>query len=380
MVWFRKHSATTTPPVAVSPARTLWSSGFGRLATRSLQIIIVVLLAAAAIWALRSLTIVVIPIMLAVILASAFAPVMHWMRARGLPDALATVLALLAILVILGVIGWLIVWAVSDQWDELAVQARAGMDDVIAWVGTLPFAPSAEQLDQWRTALIDFLTSAEFGLGALAGVSALARFVTGFILMVTVLFFFLKDAERIWAFLIRPFRDDAYARAQRIGRHTVTTLGDYIRGTAIIALVDAIGIGVGLAILQVPLALPLAALVFLLAFIPFVGATLAGTVAALVALVSNGPINAILVVALVVLVNQLEGNFLQPVVMGRTLKLHPLVILIALTVGTVLGGVLGAVLAVPITAVAWGAVQVWDGEGHPPRWARPRPNVAAPHP
>ena len=153
---------------------------------------------------------------------------------------------------------------------------------------------------------------------------------------------------------------------------TTPDLGaEVLLGTAAVAAVDAIGIGIGLVILHVPLALPLAVLTFLLSFIPFIGATLGGTLAALVALVANGPISAVIVVGVVVLVNQLEGNLLQPVLMGRTLKLHALVILLALTIGTVLSGVLGAVLAVPIAAVAWGIIQVWDGPSLPARWARP---------
>ena len=123
-------------------------------------------------------------------------------------------------------------------------------------------------------------------------------------------------------------------------------------------------------ILQVPLALPLAVLVFLLSFIPLVGATVAGILAALVALVANGPLSAVLVVGVVILVNQLEGNFLQPVLMGRARRLYPLVILLALTVGTVLAGIRGAVLAVPLAAVAWGIIQVWDGPDLPAKWFR----------
>jgi predicted PurR-regulated permease PerM len=141
----------------------------------------------------------------------------------------------------------------------------------------------------------------------------------------------------------------------------VKVLGGYVRGTAIIALVDAVGIGIGLAILQVPLALPLAVIVFLGAFIPLVGATVAGILAALVALVANGPLVALIVVAIVIVVNQVEGDFLQPVVMAQSLKLHPLVILIALTAGTIVGGIVGAVLAVPFAAVGWAIIKVWDG-------------------
>ncbi len=212
---------------------------------------------------------------------------------------------------------------------------------------------------------------------AAAGVGAAANFLTGFALMVVVLFFFLKDGPAIWEFLLRPFEGERYARGKRIGVKTVETLGGYVRGTALVAAVDAVGIGLVLAFAQVPLALPLAVLVFLLAFVPLVGATIAGALATLVALVANGPVVALVVLGAVVVVNQLEGNFLQPVVMGRSLRLHALVILIALTIGTVLGGIVGAVLSVPIAAVAWGIVQVWDGQDRPARMFRQkRPEVA----
>lgn len=350
--------------------RGLWSDGFGQLATRSLQIIVVVALAAGVIWGLRVLSTVVIPILLALIFASTFAPVMRWLRARRVPAALATVIVMLGILLILSGVGWLITWAVRDQWDDLAAQAMDGFDHAVTWIQTLPFAPSADQLREWGDALVNFATSAEFGSGALAGVGVVANLVTGLVLMVVVLFFFLKDGPRIWRFVLRPFTGEARARAERIGGKTVETLGSYVRGTASVAFVDAVGIGIGLLILQVPLALPLSVLVFLLSFIPLVGATIAGILGALVALVANGPLSAVLVVGVVVLVNQLEGNLLQPVLMGRALKLHALVILLALTIGTVLAGILGAVLAVPIAAVVWGIVKVWDGPELPARWAR----------
>jgi predicted PurR-regulated permease PerM len=342
------------------------------LGIRAIQIIVVVAVAAGIIFAIQQLTLVTIPLVIALILSCAFAPVMNWMRRRGVPSLLATILTLLAIVVLLTGIGWLIVWAVRDQWDELYAQALDGIDHVIAWVQTLPFAPTPQQLEEWQAGVLDFVTSSQFGSGALAGVGAVANFVTGFVLMVTILFFFLKDGPQMWEFLLRPFRGAHYLRARRIGDKTVGVLGSYVRGTATVALVDAVGILIGLLILQVPLAIPLAVLVFLLAFIPIVGATLAGIIAALVALVANGWVNALFVVGVVVLVNQLEGNFLQPFLMGRSMKLHAFVILVALTVGTVLGGIVGAVLAVPIAAAAWGAVQVWDGAELPARWARPK--------
>ena len=359
-------------PRATRPPWSLWADGFGKLGIRSVQIIVVGIVVAAIIFGLQFLTLVTIPLTIALILACAFAPVMGWMRRRGVPAVLATVLTLLAIVLLLSGVGWLIVWAVRNQWDELYDQAVDGIQTVIAWVQTLPFAPTQEQLDGWVDGILDFVTSAQFGSGALAGVSAIANFVTGFVLMVTILFFFLKDGPQMWEFVLRPFRGESYLRARRIGDKTVGVLGSYVRGTATVALVDAVGILIGLLILGVPLAIPLSVLVFLLAFIPIVGATVAGIIAALVALVANGWVNALFVVGVVVLVNQLEGNFLQPVLMGRSMKLHAFVILVALTIGTVLGGIVGAVLAVPIAAAAWGAIQVWDGADRPARWARPK--------
>ncbi|WP_407319619.1 AI-2E family transporter [Isoptericola halotolerans] len=142
-------------------------------------------------------------------------------------------------------------------------------------------------------------------------------------------------------------------------------LGGYLRGTAIVATVDAVAIGIGLLVVGVPLALPLAVVVFLGAFVPLVGAVVAGALVALVALVTNGPVAALVVVAIVVAVNQLEGDLLAPLVMGKVLSLHPLAVLSALTAGTILAGIVGTLLAVPIAAVAWAAVKEWNATAPP---------------
>ncbi|MDJ1115552.1 AI-2E family transporter [Microbacterium dauci] len=351
----------------------LWGDAFGTLATRSLQAIIVVGVAAVVILGMLQLTVVVIPVLLALILASAAAPVMSWLRRRGISSLWATLLTLLGVVLLLGGVSWLVVAAVRDQWSDLAAKAQRGFESLMAWVQTLPFEIDQSQIDEWIATATDFLTSAQFGSGAIAGVSAVASFITGLVLMIVTLFFFLKDGPNLWEFLLRPFRGDQYDRAVRVGHKTVQTFGAYLRGTAAVAAVDAIGITAGLLILQIPLAIPLGVLVFLLAFIPIVGATLAGILAALVALVTHGWVIALIVVGIVVAVNQLEGNFLQPVLMGRSMRLHAFAVLIALTIGTVLGGIVGAILAVPLTAAAWGVIQVWDGPDTPARWARRKP-------
>lgn len=357
---FRRPEPTTADSTTPG-ASSLWARGWGLAATRSLQTLAVLALVAVGVLVITQLSLVFIPVTIALILASAIHPLVAFMRRRGVPSILATWIALIGILAILGGVVWVIVLTVRSQWDDLVESATDGIAQVTTWLDTLPFDIAAIDLDDLWASAGDFLTSASFGRGALAGVSATASFFTGLALMIVVLFFFLKDGPRIWEFLLRPFTGASYERARRIGDKTVDVFGGYIRGTSIVAAADAVGIGVGLAILQIPLALPLAVIVFLTAFIPLVGATAAGILAALVALVTHGPLAALIVVGIVVLVNQLEGNFLQPVVMARSLKLHALVILLALTTGTILGGIVGAVLSVPIAAVAWGIITVWDG-------------------
>ena len=348
----------------------LWSDGVGTVGTRAVQWLAILALVAAFGLLVTQLTLVVIPVLIALVLASAISPLVRWLRDKGWPSMLATWTSLLGVLALLAAIVWGVVETVAHQWTDLVDSAVEGVAALQTQLEGLPFEITDEQIDEAQSTLTGLLSSDGFSSGVMAGVSATANFVTGLVLVIVVLFFFLKDGPRIWEFLLRPFEGESYERGRRVGGKTVQTLGGYVRGTAIVAAVDAIGIGIGLAILGIPLALPLAVLTFLLAFIPLVGATLAGTLAALVALVTDGPGAAIVVIIIVVGVNQLEGNLLQPVIMARSLRLHPLVILVALTAGTVTAGITGAVLAVPIAAAIWGAVTVWDGPATPARFAR----------
>lgn len=356
-----------------APPNALLGDRLGRLALRSAQLLFVIALAAVVIWALTQVKLVIIALLVALLLAVAIGPVVNWMRRRGMPAILATWLTFLGLLLVLAAILTLVTLAVLDQWDELVTSAAQGLDELETYLSEGPIQVSDEQIADVRGAIIEFVTSAQFGSGALAGVSAATEFITGAILVVVILFFFLKDGSTIWNFLLKPFTGRALARGVRVGHIALSVLGGYVRGTAIIALADAIAIGLALAILQVPLALPLAVIVFLTAFVPIVGATLAGTLAALVALVANGPLVALIVVIVVVLVNQLEGDLLQPIVMSHSIKLHPLVILVALTAGTILAGLTGAVLAVPLTAVTWAIIKVWDNPDADVSWRKRRP-------
>lgn len=346
---------------ARTPLRALWTDSFGRAAVRSAQVLIVLTLSAVVVWGLIQLKLVVIPLLIAAIIAAAVSPVVSFLRARGWPSALATWAALIAGLGTLGAVLWLVGRGFRNEWGALATSAEEGIDELQAFLIDGPLGITEEQIAQAREQARELLASDAVQSGAVAGASAAIEVVAGILLGIVVLFFLLKDGRRIFAFLIQPAHPDGRERAWRIGERSVGVLGGYVRGTALVALVDSVLIGLALVILGVPLALPLATIVFLGAFIPLIGATLAGTLAALVALVANGPVTALIVVAVVVAVNQLEGDLLAPVVIGRALSLHPLAILLALTAGTILAGIIGALLSVPIAAVAWTVVKEWRG-------------------
>lgn len=354
----RIETATETATLPNSPA-LMWSDPFGRVATRCAQAILVLIIAIAVVFTTIQLKLVVIPVLIALILASALRPFVRILE-RRMPPLIAAIVALLLGSVAFGGIVAIAVVGVQSQFDSLQSSVTDGIDQVVDFINNGPIPISAQQIDDARTAGLDFLTSSQFGSGAIAGVSVAAELVAGTVLGLFVLFYFLKDGPLIWSFLIKPFRAQTHARARRAGNDAVDTLGGYVRGTAIVASVDAVLIGVALWILQVPLALPLAIVVFVGAFIPIVGATAAGIIAALVALVTVDVSAAIWVTVVVIAVNQLEGNLLSPVVLGRSLRLNGLVVLLALTAGTILGGIIGTLLSIPLTAVAWTIIKSWS--------------------
>ena len=351
---------TTARPVSAS-----WSDGLGRAGTRAAQILLILALAGVTIFGLLKVSLVVIPILLALILTAAIAPLVARLGKWGMKPAAATGFSFLALITVFGGTVFGIVMAVRSELPELIAHASEGVDQALALVKDGPLPLDAQTIENARTAVVDYVTSPSFGSGALTGLGAVTSFATGFILMAVVLFYFLKDGDQIWAFMLRGFKEDYRAKAELAGQRSMAVLGGYVRGTAAVAAVDAVCIGGALAIMQVPLALPLAVLTFVGGFIPLVGATAAGVLAVLVVLVSNGPVGAIIILAVVVVVNQLEGNFLQPVLMGKAMSIHGLVILLALTVGTILAGIIGAVLSVPVAAVAWTIIKTWSGRDAP---------------
>ena len=331
----------------------LWTDGLGRASIRAIQLLSVLALAWVAVAAAIRVPLVTIPVLVALILASAMSPAVRWLAARGWPRALAVLSSFLVILAVAaGVVGGIIT-LVRQQASVLAARAEAGIGQLQQFITTGPVALTSDQIDAARGEFQKFLAGGSLGADALTGLRTAGEIVAGSVLTAVILFFFLKDGEKIRGFLIGFLPGTRQGKAHLAAERSIVVLGGYVRGTLIIAAIDAVIILVGLLILQVPLAVPLAAVVFLGGFIPIIGATSAGSLAVLVALVENGPVPALIVLVLLVAANQFEHHILQPLFMGRVLRIHGLVIILALAAGATLAGVIGALLAVPLAAVGW---------------------------
>jgi len=301
----------------------------------------------ALLWYLK---VIVLPAIIALTIAPALTPLAGWLRRHGLGRA-APATALVAGVAVVAALVAVVTASLAADYDELATQVRQGVDDLTGWLEGEPFNLSLERDRPLDESLSGAWERASSYL--LSGVRSGASVIAGLILALTLLYFVLRDGAAFWRRVLRRFGPDTQAQLDRAGRRAWSVLGGYVRGTALIAAIDASLIGIGLWVLGVPLPFALAVLIFLGSFIPFVGATIAGLVAVLVALADGGITTAAIVLALVLGVQFLEGTFLQPVIQSRTVDLHPAVILLAVAAGASLFGILGAYLAVPVTAVAF---------------------------
>ena len=315
------------------------------------------LVAAAAVllvWLLAYLSVVVIPAVIAVTVSPALMPVADALRRRGLERA-APALALLAGLAVLAGLVAIVTVSVVAQYDELADAVERGVEEITGWLEEEPFDLSLGPGGELDTSLRDVWSEVSGRL--LSGVRTGLSVLTGLILAVVLLYFILRDGRAFWAWVLRRLAPANRAAVDRAGAEAWRVLGGYVRGTALIAGIDAVLIGIGLWILGVPVAFSLAVLVFLGSFVPFVGATLTGMIAVLVAFADEGWRTALVALAIVAGVQFLEGNFLQPIIQSRTVDLHAAVILLAVAAGGSLYGLVGAYLAVPVTAVLFTAVR-----------------------
>ncbi|MEA2177445.1 MAG: hypothetical protein QOG77_742 [Solirubrobacteraceae bacterium] len=326
---------------------------------------LLVCLAAVAVvaWAVWQVRFVVLPVFVALLLTTVLVPPVNALAARGLPRLLSTFTVFVAFVGVVVLIIALLAQPVGDEMGELGRSVRAGVDELGDWFADAPFGVSqADVQEAIRDAERRLSTSADsVASGVLSGAMILAEVVATVILVLFLTFFFVKDGRSMWGWTVRLFPRVHRERIHEMGGAAWVVLSAYVRGLGFVATVDAVFIGLALALIGVPLVLPLAVITFFAAFFPIVGAVTAGAAAALVALVSGGVVDALLVVAAVLAVQQIEGNLLYPLVVGRTVELHPAVIIVAVAIGGVLGGILGAFLAVPVTAILSATIPIARG-------------------
>jgi predicted PurR-regulated permease PerM len=314
----------------------------------------------ALLWAVKKLELLVVPVALATLLAALLLPVVDFLDRRGAPRGGAVALVLLGGFAVVGGILAFVVTQFIEGAPALVEQVSTSIKGVSDWLTQGPLHVNQEQIESARKSAVEALQNNQEKLtsGALSTASTLTEIVTGALLVLFTLIFVLHGGRHIYGFVTKVFPQDVRERVRDAGRAGFHSLIGFVRATFLVALVDAVGIGTGLAIMGIPLALPLASLVFLGAFIPLVGAVVAGFFAVIVALIAKGLIYALITLGLIIAVQQLEGHVLQPLVMGRAVSIHPLAVVLAIAGGGVLAGIVGALLAVPTVAFLNSAVRV----------------------
>ncbi|WP_067701581.1 AI-2E family transporter [Nocardia jejuensis] len=302
---------------------------------------------------LAKLWVAVLPLALALVVSTVLWPPTRWLVARGLKPALAASITTLGLLALLAGVIALIVPSVVDQAPDLADRSTEGVNRVRDWLQGPPLNVRQEQLDSAVNAIVDRLQSSaeSIATGVFTGVSTATSAIVTLFLVLMLAFFFVKDGPKLLPWLHSNMGSRSGRHIEEVLNRIWATLGGFIRTQALVSLIDAVLIGGGLVIMGVPLAAVLTVLTFLGGFIPIVGAFVAGALAVLVALVTKGVTTALIVLAIIVVVQQLEGNVLQPVLQSRSMQLHAVIVLLAITVGGSLWGIVGAFLAVPIAAV-----------------------------
>lgn len=328
---------------------------------------------AVVIFLIIQLRLIVIPLLVAVLLGALLVPFSQFLQRHRWPKWLAVTVAMLSALIVVGGLLAVGITFIARGSEELAARSIIAWDEFRAWLLEGPFHITEQQLDDWVAQIVasaqedsSFLVSGALSLG-----STLGHFLAGTLLALFATLFVLIDGRGIWRWMVGVFPRRARAAVDGAGQAGWATLQNFVKVQILVATIDAIGIGLGAFLLGVPLAIPIAILVFLGSFIPIVGAVITGALAVFVALVYNGWVIALIMLGVVLLVQQVEGHVLQPLIMGTAVKVHPLGVVVAVATGSLLAGIPGALFAVPVAAVinvmiVYISGGSWKGEPGPP--------------
>ena len=326
--------------------------GIHLAAAWSWRFIAIVAALAVAVLLIIQLSFIVVPLLIAVLLAVLAAPVAQWLRRYRVPGWLATLLTIVGFLSAVTALIWLVVEQIRQEWASLQERSVLAYEDFIVYLLESPLHVTETQLNDWLEQLAEQLNlnSAWILSGALSISSSVGSVLVGAGLALFALVFFVHDGERILRWLIGLLPQEARAPVAGASQRGWETLTRFVSVQIFVAVVDAIGIGLGAFFLGLPLVIPIAVAVFLGGFVPIIGAFAAGGLAAFIALVYEGPIAALIMIAIVLAVQQIEGQILQPLVMGAAVRVHPLAVVLAVAAGGFLAGIPGVLFAVPIVA------------------------------
>jgi predicted PurR-regulated permease PerM len=321
-----------------------------------------------AVYALAYLRVVVLPVIVALLLSTVLRPPTRWLARHRFSDAAAAGMVMIVAIAVLASAVAMAGAAVGRQFSDLADSVQDGVREAGDTLAREPFnlskADIQDKIDQAVDKLSD--SSSELTGGALHGAILLGEVLTGLIITLLLLFFFLKDGPGLWRWVVETFGGRQRARMDELARRCYTALSGYVRGLVLVGVADATMIGTGLLVIGVPLVAPLMLLTFLAAFVPLIGAFGAGLAAVLIALVSGGLVKALIVLGLVIAVQQVEGHLLYPIIMGRTVNVHPIAVILALATGGILAGIIGVFISVPIVTVAATALAYLRETREPP--------------
>ncbi len=324
-----------------------------RIATAySWRLIVVAAAIGVAVWLVIQLKLLVIPLLIAILITALLWPAFAWMLRHRVPRWLAILISVVGTVAIVTGLLWLVIAQIRGQWSSVQKSTEASIERLRQYLIDGPLHLTADQIDAWLDQGIALLQQQAELLwsGALALGTTIGHVVTGAVLALFILLCLLADGAGIWRWTLRMFPKKARAAADGAGRAGWVTVVNYARTQLLVATIDAVGIGLGAFLLGVPLAIPVAVLVFLGAFVPIVGAVVTGAVAVFLALVYNGPLTALWMLIVVLGVQQLEGHVLQPLLMGSAVKVHPLAVVLVVAGGAMIAGIPGALFAVPLAA------------------------------
>jgi predicted PurR-regulated permease PerM len=337
------------PPDGHDPVPRWLRSG-SAIAWRMLALVAAI---AVAVYVLAYLRVVVLPVIVALLVSTVLRPPARWLTRHRFSDGAAAATVILAALALVASLLTMAGAAIGRQFSDLADSIQDGIREAGDALAEPPFnlskADIQDRIDQAIEQLSD--SSGELTGGALHGAVLVGEVITGLIITLLLLFFFLKDGPGIWRWIVDTFGGRQRTNLDELAHRSYTALSGYVRGLALVGVADATLIGTGLVILGVPLVGPLMLLTFIGAFLPLIGAFSAGLAAVLIALVSGGVVTALIVLALVIAVQQIEGHVLYPLIMGRTINVHPIAVILALATGGITAGIVGIFLSVPIVTV-----------------------------